>query len=157
MSMDNSMIVGEFSVLSPSQKKELERKRREQEAREVEKAARKAEEARKKREAALRAAAAKKEAAEKARQKLAQKIKGEENAKSEKIAVLVIAGIAATIFLIWSFVKLYNLFDGFIIFVLFGGIMWIGGIIFLWFLVKVAIEEVIEKCKRKIKELKGEW
>ena len=84
MSMDNSTIVGEFSVLSPSQKKELERKRREQEAREAEEAARKAEEMRKKSEAAQRAAAAKKMAAEKMRQQLTQKIQDAENAKSSK-------------------------------------------------------------------------
>ena len=70
-------------------------------------------------------------------------------------AILIIAGIAATIFLIWSFIKLYNLFDGFIIFFLFGGIMLIGGIIVVWVFVKVFIEEAINKCKSEIRCLKG--
>lgn len=155
MSMENSMIVGEFSVFSPSQKKELERKRREQEAREAEEAARKAEEMRKKSEAAQRAAAAKKMAAEKMRQQLTQKMQNAENAKSSKITILIIAGIAATIFLIWSFIKLYNWFDGFIIFFLFGGIMWIGAIIGVWAFVKESIEDAINKCKSEIRYLKG--
>ena len=155
MSMDNSTIVGEFSVLSPSQKKELERKRREQEAREAEEAARKAEEARKKSEEAQRAAAAKKAAAEKARQQLTQKIQDAEDAKSSKITILIIAGIAATIFLIWSYIKLYNWFDGFILFFLFGGTMLIGGIIGVWAFVKESIEDAIDKCKSEIRYLKG--
>ncbi len=45
-------IIGEFSVLSPSQKRELEQKRREKEARETAAAIRRAEAARKAREAA---------------------------------------------------------------------------------------------------------
>ncbi len=48
-------------------------------------------------------------------------------------------------------------FDGWGLFIAFGGIIWIGGIALVWTLVKVAIEEVMEKCKRKIKDLKGEW
>lgn len=52
--MDNS-IIGDFSVLSPSQKRELERKRKEKEARETAEAIRKAEAARKAKEAATRA------------------------------------------------------------------------------------------------------
>jgi cation transport ATPase len=52
--MSNS-IIGEFSVLSPSQKREFERKRKEQEARETAEAIHKAETARKAREAAKRA------------------------------------------------------------------------------------------------------
>jgi len=49
--MDNS-IIGEFSVLSPSQKRELERNRKEKEARKTAEAIRRAEAARKAREAA---------------------------------------------------------------------------------------------------------
>ena len=52
--MSNS-ITDEFSLLSPSQKRELERKRKEKEAREAENAAKRAEAARKAREAAKRA------------------------------------------------------------------------------------------------------
>lgn len=48
-------VIGEFSVLSPSQKRELERKREEKEARDAENAAKRAEAARKAREAAKRA------------------------------------------------------------------------------------------------------
>ena len=51
----NDAILNEFSVLSPSQKKELERKRKEKEARETAEAIRKAEAARKAKEAAKRA------------------------------------------------------------------------------------------------------
>ena len=80
-----------------------------------------------------------------------------ENAKSSKITILIIVGIAATVFLIWSYVKLYNLFDGFIIFVLFGGLIWIGGIILVWSLVKNAIEETKDKCESEIRHLKGKW
>ena len=88
---------------------------------------------------------AKKEAAEKMRQ-----------AKSLKIFFAIIVGIAATIFLIWSFVKLYNLFDGFIIFVLFGGMMWIGGIILVWVIVNLVIEGAQGTCRWEIKHLMGE-
>lgn len=88
---------------------------------------------------------AKKEAAEKMRQ-----------AKSLKIFFSIIVGIAATIFLIWSFVKLYDLFDGFIIFVLFGGMMWIGGIVLVWVIVNQVIEGAQGTCRWEIKHLMGE-
>ena len=80
-----------------------------------------------------------------------------ENTKSLKITILIFVGIAATIFLIWSFVKLYDLFDGFILFFLFGGIMWIGAIIGVWAFVKESIEDAINKCKSEIKHLRGKW
>lgn len=83
---------------------EVKARELEQEEREAEEATQKTEEQRKKREAAQRAAAARKAAAEKRRQQKAQKLRDAENAKSLKIAILIIIGIAATIFLIWSFV-----------------------------------------------------
>ena len=79
-------------------------------------------------------APAKKATAEKIRQ-----------AKSSKITVLIIVGVAATIFLIWSFVKLCIFFDGFIVFTLFGGLIWIGGIALVWSQVKEAIENAKDK------------
>ena len=58
--------------------------------------------------------------------------------------------------MIWSFVKLCILFDGFIVFTLFGGLIWIGGIALVWSQVKEAIENAKDKCESEIRQLKGE-
>ena len=95
-------IIGEFSVLSPSQKRELERKRKEQEARETAEAIRKAEAARKAKEAATRAE----------EERLAA-IRAENAARESKKNILKL-GIAVLcvliIIVIWLWIHSFNVF-----------------------------------------------
>ena len=102
MTMSRATIVGEFSVLSPSQKKELERKRREQEAREAKEAARRAENTRKAKEAAMykeaeRIAALKEKVAE-------QEVKG--NRLKFHIGVLCVCFVIV----VWAWIHYFNPF-----------------------------------------------
>ncbi len=101
--MDNS-IIGEFSILSPSQKKELERKRKEKEARETAEAIRKAETAQKAREeakfaeerrlAAIRAENATREA--------------EKESKRNRLKFLIVILCVLVIIIIWVWIHYFN-------------------------------------------------
>ena len=88
----NNTTIGDFSILSPSQKKELERKRQEQEAREAAEIAKRAEAARMAREAAKRNAEAKAAAFKAA--------EDQRNAEKERKKMGLIIGIGVLCFLI---------------------------------------------------------
>lgn len=130
--MSNNLTDG-FSVLSPSQKKELERKRQEQERKRLE-AAEKA------RLAAKEKARKAKEAAQKARETALRKKARVRNLKS----LCIVAGIVLTALIAWLAVWLWGLFVEFDIAILclLIPIVAIIAIVIIWVIVKVAVEEI---------------
>lgn len=94
-------VIGEFSVLSPSQKRELERKREEEEARQ---AAEKAETARKLQEASRRA----KEAAEKRKAEAARKkAEAEEKEQRRKALIAFLYILLVVTIVAWIYVSFH--------------------------------------------------
>lgn len=94
-------VIGEFSVLSPSQKRELERKREEEEARQ---AAEKAEAARKSQEASRKA----KEAAEKRKAEAArQKAEAEEKKQRRKALIAFLYILLVVTVVAWIYVSFH--------------------------------------------------
>lgn len=153
--MSNS-IVGEFSVLSPSQKRELERKRKEKEARETAEAIRKAETARKAREAAKRAeeerlAAIRAENAAREADKQSKK-----NRLMFWIAVLCVL----IIIVIWLWIHSFNVFCSSVFPDIDTGTKILYGIFYFAFTIIIAgpilggIVSGIEKLYDKIKDIK---
>ena len=134
--MPNTSIDG-FSVLSPSQRKELERQRQEEEAR---KAAKKAEETRKSQEASRRAQeAAQKERLRKEAEEAKRKAKEEEARQTaiRKKAAFWIIGFALTFLYIWGVYELgmwlIDLSGGTLaILVLMGWVFAAFGIVVIW-------------------------
>lgn len=131
--MTSNNLIDDFKVLSPSEKKELERKRLEAERKRLE-----TEE--KARLAAEEKARKAKEAAQKARETALRKKARVRNLKS----LCIVAGIVLTALIAWLAVWLWGLFVEFDIAILclFIPIVAIIAIIFIWVIVKVAVEEI---------------
>lgn len=102
--MDNFTSIDGFSVLSPSQKKELERQRKEEEAR---KAAKKAEEARKSQEAARKA---EEEEAKRKAEAAKRKAKAEEKEQRRKALIVFLYIVVIVTIVVWIYVS-FNCFN----------------------------------------------
>ena len=149
--MENT-IIGDFSVLSPSQKRELEQKRKEKEARDTAAAIRRAEAARKAREAAKLA-----------EEKRLAAIRAEKAARESKKNILRL-GIAVLciliIVVIWVWIHYFNVFCDDVDPTADTGLKIFYGVIYFLFTSIVAgpilagIGTGIEKLRNKIKALK---
>lgn len=133
--MSNNSI-DDFKVLSPSEKKELERKRQEQE--------------RKRLEAAEKARLAAEERAKKAKvaaKARAAKAKEKQAIVRTKKILCIVAGIVLTALIAWLAIWLWGLFVEFDIAILclLIPIVAIIAIVIIWVIVKVAVEEINSK------------